>query len=275
MKKSVITVILCLVLLLTACGNTAGNNANSGAASAENGTQEENHVHVPGPLTADLNDHYYTCQCGEEIRSAHTFDEFEICTQCNSAVYLNEDSSYSIYAYDEQGALVNMSDYDANGELLYQQYTEYEYYEDGNPHIVREYVNDVRTSESTYSPCANPDDGVYLETCIFYYEDGSTETITYDEAFNVLSVVGTDDMGQLFYEENYEYEYDANGNCIRQTAYVDGKIEWVYTYTYDAEGNSLGSLEQYYDDDGQISDEYSYDAEGNELIDGEPVESEE
>ena len=268
MKKTMIALLLCLAMLLTACGSTGGNTTQTADKDAGDTAQtvaQNAHQHVQTDMEADGQKHWYVCQCGEEISAPHKLDDNSFCQGCNSEVFQYEEGGSGVYTYDEYGTMISVSEYDEGGVLIYQQTASCEYYEDGNMHFMQEYVNGVLNNESTYMPCSDPAEGVYLETTVYYYEDGSTETVTYDEGFNILSVEGTDASGEVFYTERYEYEFDDQGNCVKQTGYIDEILSQVYTYTYDAEGNETGSSQVYYDEDGQITEELHFDAYGDEI----------
>ncbi len=96
----------------------------------------------------------------------------------------------------------------------------------------------------------------------------------YDEQGNTVRTSEYDENGRLVYEDKYEYEYDADGNCIKDTCYVNGVLSSVTEYAINADGEMVtcaytgyredGSTSVCsYDDFGNITEILDYDADGN------------
>lgn len=176
----------------------------------------------------------------------------------------------SIVEFDEYGSCVHTVTYDADGAVIYENFAEYTYDEEGWILYTKEsvYFDGVLSAEHEY----NQYNDEVLD--VFYNEDGSVSfgsrtEYEYDERGNRLSMKVYDVVtGRLTresayavkkidgWEENYEateicyeedgskyvYEYDERGNELTETVYnAEGKIEVVYRseYEFDDEGNVL------------------------------------
>ena len=89
--------------------------------------------------------------------------------------------------------------------------------------------------------------------------DNPTWTYTYDPVFSQMTSM-TDPNGVIT-----EYEYDANGNRIKETADVGG-LNFTREWTYDADGNVLTEKDR----NGNVT-EYEYDAVGNLITITDPL----
>ena len=105
MKKRAIISVICIILMLAGCGKT--------------------HEHALTEWKGDATEHWYICECGEKLdSSAHTFDEYNICSVCGIAVTDMGDGAYELITYDEQGAIEYLTGYDAQGNVLYEQHVD-------------------------------------------------------------------------------------------------------------------------------------------------------
>lgn len=246
MKKhlTLLCICICAVLLFAGCAET--------------------HTH-DYDWYANAESHWQKCSCGQQSEiTAHAINEAGTCAVCNSDIYSNDDGTFSIYTYDSKNTLVRQADYDADGNRTYELRSDIEYYDDGNIKTVKDYENDVLISECTYLPCVDAVDAeVYLAEAIYYYEDGEKEVVLYNEDSNLLSVTYYDALGSVSSVERYEYEYDADGNCIKQTTYVDGVINREIFYKADSEGYFYEYRQVYYNEKGEVVEEYNFNANGD------------
>lgn len=191
------------------------------------------------------------------------------CIPVNQIVY-DEEGGRSISENDEYGNCVHTVAYDADDAVIYEDFTEYQYDEEGWILYTKQtgYFDGVLSYQYENNQYG---DSV---TDLFYAEDGSVEFGTrseyeYDEDGNklwrkVYDAVTDRLMQESIYAiemvdewpENYEktftcyeedgsktvYESDVHGNELSETIYnADGKIETVYRseYEFDENGNVL------------------------------------
>ena len=246
MKK--ITTLLCgcliLGLALTACG----------------------HRHELTEWTLNAQNHWYTCACGEQVdTAAHELNDENMCTVCQAAVYAEDDGTFSVLTYDEQGTMNSFMVYGDDGMVLSHQQQISEYYEDGNPKYTQWIIDGMLQNESFYEPCENPEYGVYLRKSIDYLEDGSKIVTVYAEDFIIESVTTLDAAGNEVEATSYEYEYDEAGNQIYMAAYTNDIISQETMSFLGDDGNMYDSAIIFYDEYGVITDEntYTYDFDEN------------
>lgn len=227
------------------------------------------HEHVFTEWSADRNNHYYICECGEKADiDAHVLDDVNLCEVCGMTVFDLGDGTYSIMCYDEQGSVKSQTDYDADGNVLGEMLYECEYFEDGNPSHTWEYKDGVLIYESIYLPIESEEteefSEVYLSEDIYYSED--TTTISkYDDRWNLISCIQYDSDDNIVFEDTYEYVYDEDDNLIHQICYSNGEKSYEIYYEVHEEGWSYAVHEIFYDEEGQIVQEFRYDADGNEI----------
>ncbi len=217
------------------------------------------HQHTPAAQwNADVANHWKACgSCDEKSElAAHSLEE-EFCTVCGAAVYQSEDGTATVILYDEQGALRLQNDYDADGRLFSVLRVDSVYDESGNIQSAKHYYDDVLVSEEEYAVCKNPDDGVYLAKSVEYFDDGMKNVIEYDEGMYVLRSVMYGADGNIVSEETHDYEFDTDGNCLKDTAYADGVISSVYESFVAPSGEVLQSRTVEYDG-GEVMAEYTY-----------------
>ncbi len=176
--------------------------------------------------------------------------------------------------YDKDG---NSEEYDANGNLI-----EKITYRNGQIKLREKYnSNGDITEYTTYV-----DDGIPTTRCVYEYNENHEWTKITDyhnsDAFHggiswyINSMVEFEydahdretmhkswgvwregvlyDPSKLVIDSWYEYEYDINGNRVKETSYdEDGGIEYWYEYEYDSNGHRTKTTK--YADDGSIIDE--------------------
>lgn len=162
----------------------------------------------------------------------------------------NEDGSKFYNEYDDNGNVVKMIDYDANGNVNLQ----------------------------TVSQYAQNDDGEWYETAgTETYADGTKIEAEYNEYSHNISRVIYDADGTVASTETWEYTYDDNGLKLTEKTYVDGVLneEMIYktvtqdggsyTYpetitTYHEDGSKTVCV---YNENDELVRETEYDADGN------------
>lgn len=89
----------------------------------------------------------------------------------------------------------------------------------------------------------------HITSSVITFADGDTQTISnyvYDDAGNLVSKKLESDVSfEGITSMDYFYEYDENGNCIKETIEY-GKYKTVYEYTLDTYGNKIKEVELYY-----------------------------
>ena len=98
MKKIIhkLTLLLALAMMLSACS----------------------HEHVMTEMACNLENHWYICgACGDRVSEPHTLDEDDFCKGCGFTVYDIGDGAYSVMGYDEHGATAIDTEYDADGNV--------------------------------------------------------------------------------------------------------------------------------------------------------------
>ncbi len=218
---------------------------------------------------ANYDNHWQLCDdCDELVNfTLHWMDDYGYCQVCDKSIFENEDGTYSIVSYDEMGNTSKCIDYDENDEVVYEARYESEYDENGNPKHVKEYIDGVLMSESTYLPCADHEGEVYESEYIAYSEDGTKSVTTQDEQSMPLSSTEYDADGNVIATDTYEYTYDDAGNLASQICRRGGIVTGETVYALDAEGNVYVAKDVFYDDDGTFLGETMYDSEGN-VIEG-------
>lgn len=232
------------------------------------------HTHqTSGAWQVDCSDHWHVCSdCGKKLeKGAHTLDGADLCTVCGAQV-VDWGESKSVYQFTENGNLLKMADYDADGKVMTQTLYEYEYDADGNLLHASTVTDGVLMDESTYTMV---DGENVVREYISYLEDGSKSVSYYDENGNTVQSVFYDAEGNVDLKIDSEYVLSADGEwyesvCITTEAdgsrYVSEFSEngdqtssarydaggnlvyrdtWVYTYNED--GN-WQSMQYYYND---------------------------
>lgn len=269
MRKIMCLLCVLAVLLLAGCGGPSRQETPSTTQQEVPDTTENVHTHVLTQWETDGWHHWYVCDCGEQAEyGEHTLDDEGICTACGICFVDNGDGSCSILTYDEWGSMNSDTGYDAEGNVIYCFRVESEYDEIGNVLYSAQYYDDVLTSEEVYLPCENPDNGsIYLAESVSYAEDGSKTVYTYNEVSYFTSVLEYDAEGNLVSTTLMEYEFDEEGNCIRQMSRRNDVLILDQVSFVSPQGEVLDSTLKQWDDEGNLESEwihsYEYDGEGN------------
>ena len=132
-----------------------------------------------------------------------------VSTECYSDGTEETDEETYEYEYDADGRIIKETQIYSSGEKSIE---EYEYDENG---------------------------GKIKDSTIWIYEDGTEEPFivtiyenTYDESGNKIEEVVYDGMDEGGDKQKYLYEYDANGNVIKETHIYPGDLESVTEYEY-------------------------------------------
>lgn len=241
--KKIIAICICLTLLLSLAGC--------------------GHKHVMTQWSADPQNHWYVCECGDEAeRGAHELNEDNMCAVCNAGIYDEGDGQFCVMTYDEWGSNITCMYYDADGNITSSQVNEREYYEDGNPKVVKTYMDGFLTYETIYLPSENEEyGGVYPSEDITYMEDGSKYVVRFANENDVESTILYAPDGSEQESTVYEYDYDEAGNLLGRRSYTNGALFEDTRAFVGPDGNVYDSAIIFYNADGSvsISNEYVYE----------------
>lgn len=145
--------------------------------------------------------------------------------------------------YYENGQVESLWEYTAEGTL--KKWTDY--YESGALKGVVEHSEAGERSKSTD-----------------YYENGQVESVyEYNDMGDVIKITSYYEDGEVDISLEYRYEYDADGNMIKETELdAQGTVTGWKTYLYNADGKKKKRTD--YDAGGKMTgwSEYSYDEDG-------------
>ena len=99
---------------------------------------------------------------------------------------------------------------------------------------------------------------------IVTFEDGTKMLTAYNEYGDCTRFVFYANDGSVESEDRYEHEYDADGNKVRETTYINGVLTSEYQYAQSAGGELYMTGDSYYYEDGTQSVNV-YDEAGNIL----------
>lgn len=273
------TILLLLCLLLTFAG-------------------AEGHVcESSGLVDMDLNARWELCVCGERVNETqHVWmpeaEGEQLCSVCGAQQYLWENGTLELCGVDAHGSIARQIAWNAEGDVLMDLSTVYQYDEAGRLLSAWYYDGEVLCSESDFVVGA---DGYEVEIrATVYNEDGTMSITEYNERGDEILVAFYAD-GMLESELRYDYTYDADGYMTRMrtfsgetlveeadfvtVAVEDGIVTYAakltawfeddthIVYLNDVNGDTLS--ESYYDAAGTMVQAYTfeteYDAEGNLL----------
>ena len=196
----------------------------------------------------------------------HIFGEDGTCTVCSAGIYDAENGLKEARAYDDHDTLVLLIKYDSEGNEQSDERYAYEYYDDGNVKNKKIYRDRVLVEEENYQYCTDPENGVtYLAETFTYYIDVATVKNEYNEYNHLLKTLTIDSNGEVYSVDRYEYEFDADGNCIHETISTNGIPSLEMFYQPEADGSFYPYRYTYYTETGEIESEFYYDAFGNEI----------
>ena len=276
MKKTLIALFagILAVSMLTACNNQ-GTGTNSSAQSTQSTvttdtsestsssttgttsstsgstatTPEHNHVAVGG-WERNATEHWQVCEDGEKIdAAAHTINEENVCIGCGSHFMYWDDNAVTVYNEDSHGETVRYTQYNADGNVEYEEINHITYDDNGNKIFQKTYENGILTAEFHYGINAN---GVYITKASYYEEFGLSSYYEYNEFEEAVLTCFYDENGEETNHIVYEYQTDADGN-IYMSKYTEHDYANGYIY-----------LEEY-NDHGEPVSYCLRDTEGNDL----------
>ena len=246
MKKRYLAILVAsLMILLAACGG----NSHTHAASHE--------------WICDLEQHWQTCECGELINTAvHTLHE-GFCTGCGCEIASFEDGTAMLICYNEGGNLTRLVFYAADGSIESEDRVEYTHDDNGNLINQKTYTNGQFSCEYKFSLTDTGES--YLFRDIYYYEDGTRDSSTYDENEHVLASYSYDADGALVLASEYLYAED--GTCIGEKTYEGEHLAAEQEFQLDKDGFSITAKQTFYQEDGSFFS-LEFDEYGNEIFEG-------
>ena len=277
-----------MLILLTACGKAPAEAPVEAPVEEAAPAAEEVHTHTADTWERDFSEHWQICECGEIFnQAAHALGEDLFCTDCGSEVWDYGDGSGCVYNYSEYGDWTRMTDYDADGNVLFEQIFEIEYDAGGSKLLEKIYTDGVLTEDWEYGENSVPKKGT------FYSDDGTWSVNEYDESGNCVHTVSytaedvieaetfseyMEDADGWFYESKYTVVFsDGERHVTERNEYgdqtswsvylADGTLDtaFISEHTYDENGNLLWEKTDY---NGERVDEtvYTYDEDGNLLL---------
>ena len=243
MKKYVLTALMtgAMLLTMTACGNT--------------------HTHSPtANWEADLENHWFTCECGEKAEAGAHKVKDDVCTVCGSDVSIYDDGSSYLGIYNTRGDLIHALSYAPDGTLENEETLEYVYGEDDGVLNRKSYVSGVLNVETDFGRTADGEPCEIRNT--YHYEDGRRDVSEYTEQGDFLGNYYYDADGTL--TGAYVYEYAPDGSWMNEVAY-EGERKMYQTEYRIKDGCQEIVRYTGYEEDGSIS-LTEYDEMGNESL---------
>lgn len=274
MKRYILSLLICCMVVLTACGKegTEKNSSDEGSFASE--TLETTSTEI-----SDVSDENTEAASTEENEISSN-DNYEI---PENAVYCQTERSYfqgELTAvchsyYNEYNDCVYVLSESEDGNTAIESSYSYEYNDDGTLSEMNMVLNGV---QMFYQFEYSDDKRIKNETL---YRDGklwSTAVSEFDEHSNPL-------RNEISYLENknlnsvttYEYEYDSEGRILVEKYISDKKyLSSTKRYTYDSNGNAVSLETQYTDRDLTSLTKYTYNSDNRlirkaEYIDGEEL----
>lgn len=174
-----------------------------------------------------------------QSKSVYSYDENGDSLGYTNYYWSDVDGSMTEYSYDSNYLRQSRKTYDEAGNLLTR--SEPEYDEDGN--MLREITYSADGTVTEQTDYTYDSDGNMLEyRTTFFEEDGGKQVIIIDGNYDIRSSITYDANGTVTSVYTYAYEYDANGNVIKQSAYQeDGKLLYWNEYTYNENGELVNT----------------------------------
>lgn len=260
MKK--LTMLLALMLMLT-------------VAAAE-------HVHTPsGLVDMDLNERWDICECGEKMNVTQhdwVIDVWgdRMCSICGAQQYLWDDGTLELCGMDEHGSIIRQVSWNAEGELVMNLTTTYQYDEAGHVVSAVYYDNGVLLGESEFALDAEGYE--YEVRAVMYYDDGTMSIFEYNDHGH-QTLVSYYYAGELESSVRHDYSYDEEGFISQIRTYNEDALIEETDYVTLRIGDTIthypARLTVWYEDDthvtyindehGDTLSETTYDAAGNQI----------
>ena len=230
-------------------------------------SQAPEHTHAAGTAW-DWNgtEHWHLCECGEKLdTAAHALDDLILCTDCGVELWDMGDGCVDGISYDENGDLLRMASFNADGEMISELRWERTY--DANNRLLKTncYVDGFLQDEEEYAVSDNGE--VYMLCCTSHDEDGSYGVHEYDENGNLVAYKYYEADGTMSYESYSEYALTEDGEFYEAKSTSISSDGEKYVYEYNAYGDSTYTA--YYTADGTLDYEfvceYDYDENGDPL----------
>lgn len=274
MKRYILSLLICCMVVLTACGKEGTEKNSSDECSFASETLETTSTEI-----SDVSDENTEAASTEENEITSN-DNYEI---PENAVYCQTERSYfqgELTAvchsyYNEYNDCVYVLSESEDGNTAIESSYFYEYNDDGTLSEMNMVLNGV---QMFYQFEYSDDKRIKNETL---YRNGklwSTAVSEFDEHSNPL-------RNEISYLENenlnsvttYEYEYDSEGRILVEKYISDKKyLSSTKRYTYDSNGNAVSLEMQYTDRDLTSLTKYTYNSDNRlirkaEYIDGEEL----
>ena len=261
MKK--IMMLLCLLLIVSVAG-------------------AESHVCAPsGVVDMDLNERWDVCDCGKALNvTPHVWmtDEWGDlqCDTCGAQQFHWDDGSLELCGVDAMGSVIRQLGWNAEGELVTNLSTMYEYDAEGHVTYAWYFEAGELYAESAF---ALDEDGYETEVgTTVYYEDGS---MSYSE----YNLKGDQTLAAYYYAGalesllRFDYDYNAEGVITRMRTFSEDALmeeaDYAVVTVADETIHYPARLTVWYEDDtrivyvndvnGDTISENHYDAAGNLL----------
>ena len=241
MRKIVFIPFLCLcaVLLFAGCG-TWKNALN-------------NTVH---DVLEEISQETMVCWQAAGTDHTHIYEDSLYCSDCGALCRKNRDGSFSVWEREPYRRI----DYDAEGNVIAKTYRVYEYYENGDEKLFKEYVNDVLSGETHFVIYEVTEySTVYQKEEIIYAEDGGKIIHRYHPTSEFrTSTEHYDSEGNLISTERFECSLDGKGRVVKEIGYVDDVLSYEVTYFSDSNTYLHRERATHYAEDGTVEREYTY-----------------
>ena len=97
-------------------------------------TTEPAHTHTAMEWDRNADEHWQVCSCGEPVTdaAAHTMNDENLCSICQTTVEISEDGSAYVYTVNDNGDIYKLSSYYPDRSIRYEEYSVFSTDEDGN-----------------------------------------------------------------------------------------------------------------------------------------------
>ncbi len=231
----------------------------------------EQHVCAPGGLVdMDLNERWDLCECGKKLNvTQHVWETDDwgdqLCSSCGAQLFFWEDGSLELCGVDAQDSVIRQLGWNAEGDLVTNLSTVYEYDAEGHMAYAWYYEADVLYAESAFALDA---DGYETEVLsVVYYDDGSMSVSEYN-------LMGDQTMASYYYDGElestlrFDYTYNAEGVITRMRTFSEDALIEEADYVVMTVGDEIhhypARLTAWFEDDSRIV--YVNDINGDTLI---------